>query len=144
MRFFRTYPLMPVPKAALFGSIGVVWGAPCAAGWMLAAVVMATKSFVPAAVQLNAYGLVYILIFSPVFSWIGWLLAAPLIWFMLRDGWFGWASAALVGLVVGAIASGLIGTAAALPFGIIALLALRWLLGHKLMLDPETSQKSKN
>ena len=130
----RSAPQNPVPKAVLFGSIAVIWGAPCAAGWMLTALVMAGTAFIPAQIQLGLYGLVYLLIFWPVFSWIGWLLAAPVIWFLLRDGWFGWASAALVGFVIGAAAGGLVGTSPALPFGVVALLALRAVLGQKLPL----------
>ncbi|WP_323007960.1 hypothetical protein [Pseudorhodobacter sp.] len=131
---FQSAPQRPVPKAALFGSMAALWGAPCVLGWMLAAALMATKGIVPNEAQLYLYGLVYLLVFSPVFSWVGWLLASPLIWFLLRDGWFGWASAALVGLVVGAVAGSLIGTSAAMPFGLFALLGLRAALGWTLPL----------
>lgn len=129
---FRTAPQRPVPKSLLFGSMAVVWGAPCVAGWMLAACVLAGKGLLSAEAQLSLYGIVYLLIFSPVFSWIGWLLALPLVWFLLRDGWFGWVSAILVGLVIGAITGGLIGTNVALPFGGAAMLGLRAVLGWKL------------
>lgn len=132
----RSAPQKPVPKGLLFSSMAAIWGAPCVLGWMLAAVVLMGKTILPAEVQLGLYGLVYLLIFSPVFSWIGWLLALPLIWFLLRDGWFGWVSAGAVGLVCGAVAGSLIGTSAALPFGFLALLALRAALGWKLPLRP--------
>ena len=97
---------------------------------------MSAKTVIPAEAQLYLYGLVYLLIFSPVFSWVGWVIAAPVIWFLLRDGWFGWGSAALVGIVIGAVAGGLVGTSAALPFGLVAILALRLLLGWKLAMSP--------
>ncbi|MGO4909067.1 hypothetical protein ACEN2J_12150 [Pseudorhodobacter sp. W20_MBD10_FR17] len=137
MTLLRSSPQRPVPKSVVLGSMAVLWGAPCVMGWMLAAVLMASKSVVPAEVQLTLFGMVYLLVFSPLFSWVGWLLALPLIWFLLRDGWFGWASAVLVGLVVGAVAGGLVDTPAALPFGVVALLALRALLGRKLSLSPQ-------
>lgn len=117
--------------------MAVLWGAPCVMGWMLAATLLASKGWVPAEVQLNLYGIVYLLVFSPLFSWLGWLLATPLIWFLLRDGWFGWASAALIGLLVGAVAGGFIDTSAGMPFGAVALIALRVLLGRKLALQPQ-------
>ena len=131
----RSAPQRPLPKSVLFGSMAALWGAPCVLGWMLAAVVLATKSLVAPEVQLALYGIVYLLIFSPVFSWIGWLLALPLVWFLLRDGWFGWVSAALVGILVGTIAGSLIDTNAAAPFGALAMLILRAVLGWKLPLS---------
>jgi hypothetical protein len=134
LKLLRSAPQRPVPKSVLFGSMAVLWGAPCVMGWMLAAVLMASKSVVPAEVQLTLFGMVYLLVFSPLFSWVGWLLALPLIWFLLRDGWFGWVCAALIGLVVGTVAGGLVDSSAALPFGVVALLGLRALLGRKLIL----------
>lgn len=131
---FRTAPQRPVPRSVLFGSMAALWGAPCVLGWMLAAVVLTTSSLVTPEVQLSLYGFVYVLIFSPVFSWIGWVLALPVIWYLLRDGWFGWLSAALAGAVMGAIAGGFIDSSAALPFGLVALVALRAVLGWKLPL----------
>ncbi|MDN5785589.1 hypothetical protein [Pseudorhodobacter sp.] len=134
MGWFRSDPQRPVPNGVLFTGIAVIWGAPCVAGWMLVAVLLATKSVVAAEMQLTLYGLVYLLIFSPLFSWVGWILAAPLLWFMLRDGGFGWLSAALLGLLIGAIGGSIVGTVAAAPFGLLAILALRWFLGRSLKL----------
>lgn len=130
----RSAPQRPVPKALLFGSMAALWGAPCVLGWMLAAFAMSTNGVMSAEAQLSLYGIVYLLIFSPIFSWVGWLLAAPLVWFLLRDGWFGWGNAGAVGLIVGMVASGLVGTTAAVPFAIIATLALRGVLEWKLKL----------
>ncbi|WP_050523241.1 hypothetical protein [Pseudorhodobacter wandonensis] len=136
MTLLRSAAQRPVPKSVLFGSIAFAWGAPCVLGWILAALLIAGKGLVPAEIQLPLYGLVYLLVFSPLFSWVGWLLALPLVWLLLRDGWFGWLSAGLVGLVAGAVAGGLIGSPVALPFGGMAVLALRAILGSRLALRP--------
>jgi glucose-6-phosphate-specific signal transduction histidine kinase len=73
-----------------------------------------------------------VLVLSPLFSWIGWLIALPPVWLALRFGWFGWLSAAAIGAAAGGVAGEIAGTALALPFGLVALVALRAVLGRQL------------
>ncbi len=72
------------------------------------------------------------LTFSPLFSWIGWLIALPPVTLALRLGWLGWVEALLIGAAAGAIAGSLAEIEAALPFGVGALLVLRAVLGRLL------------
>ncbi|RUS58565.1 hypothetical protein EGN72_16635 [Pseudorhodobacter sp. E13] len=134
MRLFRSAPQDPVPKTLFFGGIAALWAAPLLLGWLFSALAPMAKPFLSSEAQLYLYGWTYLLFFSPLFSWVGWLVAAPLLWVMLRHGWFGWASAAALGAAAGAIAGALTSSAAALPFGLVALLCLRALLGWQLRL----------
>ena len=73
----------------------------------------------------------YILFFSPMFSWIGLLLALPLVWLLLRKGAGGWSSFALLGAVAGTAAGLMIPgfvTLLAAIHGTLAALAFRWIL----------------
>jgi glucose-6-phosphate-specific signal transduction histidine kinase len=85
---------------------------------------------------LLVWALAYALLFSPVFSWIGWILALPAVTLALRFGWFGWLSAALIGAIAGAVAGEALQIEAAPAFGLVALLCLRALLGRRLPLQP--------
>ena len=73
----------------------------------------------------------YILLFSPLFSWLGLVLALPAVWLLLRKGAGGWASFALLGAGAGTLAGLLIPgflTLMASLFGLLAALAFRWVL----------------
>ena len=73
----------------------------------------------------------YILLFSPMFSWLGIILALPAVWLLLRGGAGGWASFALLGAGAGTLAGLLIPgflTLMASLFGLLAALAFRWVL----------------
>ncbi|MFN3954432.1 MAG: hypothetical protein ACK4LQ_08250 [Pararhodobacter sp.] len=73
----------------------------------------------------------YLLFFSPLMSWLGLLLALPLAWFLVRRGWGGWASFAVLGLAAGTLAGALLpnfAPAVASAFGLLAALAFRWIL----------------
>jgi hypothetical protein len=76
-------------------------------------------------VQLTLYLAGMTLVFSPIYAWVGWGLALPILWFLLRDGWFGWIPALVTGAIVGASAGAIVGSPIALPYGIMALLAFR-------------------
>ena len=76
----------------------------------------------------------YIFLFSPVFSWLGILLALPAVWLLLRWGAGGWASFALLGAGAGTLAGLLIPgflTLMASLFGLLAALAFRWVLARR-------------
>lgn len=83
---------------------------------------------------LGLWLLANLLVFSPLYSWIGWLIALPLVMLALRWGWFGWGVAGLIGGGSGLLAGALAEAEVALPFGILALLALRAVLGRMLPL----------
>ena len=73
----------------------------------------------------------YILLFSPMFSWLGIILALPAVWLLLRGGAGGWASFALLGAGAGTLAGLLIPgflTLMASLFGTLAALVFRWVL----------------
>ncbi|MCC5988521.1 MAG: hypothetical protein JJT95_12630 [Pararhodobacter sp.] len=73
----------------------------------------------------------YILFFSPMFSWIGLLLALPPVLLLLRKGAGGWASFALLGAVAGTLGGLMIPgfvTLIAAIHGTLAALAFRWIL----------------
>ena len=73
----------------------------------------------------------YVLVFSPMFSWAGLLVAIVPAWALLRLGLGGWASFLALGLVAGALAGGLFqGFSAAMGagFGGLAALAFRRIL----------------
>lgn len=66
---------------------------------------------------------------SPLFSWAGWLVALPLAALALHRGWFGWLPAALIGAFSGWLVGLFAGAELAGAFGMVAVLALRGLLG---------------
>ena len=76
------------------------------------------------------YVIGYILLFAPVLSWAGVLLALAPVWWLLRRGAGGWASFATLGLAAGTVAGTLFqgfapGIAAA--YGVLAALVFRWI-----------------
>lgn len=68
------------------------------------------------------------LIFSPILSWIGWVVALPAVWWLLSRGLFGWLPALATGFGSGAIAGAITDSELAIPFGILSLLAFRAVL----------------
>jgi hypothetical protein len=105
-------------------------------GLILMVLVPLTKTLLPTDLQLMTVVAATALMFSPLYSWIGWLLALPPTWALLRLGWFGWLAAAGTGLITGAVAGSIADSAVATPFGLIALLLLRLLLVRTLKLPP--------
>lgn len=131
MALIRSAPLSPVPWRALLLWVGALWLAPVLAG------VAGIALFALSGQVLGVHGLglwfyAHVLLLSPLFSWIGWQIALPPVWLALRFGWFGWLSAAAVGAAAGGVAGEIAGTALALPFGLVALVALRAVLGRQL------------
>lgn len=125
--------MAPVPWRSLLVSVGVLWIAPVLvgfAGLLLFALFGQTYGDYGLYVWFAANALT----FSPLFSWVGWLIALPIIWLALAWGWFGWLPAAAIGALAGSAAGALADTDIALPFGIVALLALRAVLGRVLPL----------
>ena len=45
--------------------------------------------------------------FSPLYSWIGWLVALTPVMLALQQGWFGWVVAIAIGAVSGLAAGAL-------------------------------------
>ena len=133
MNFFRTHPQTPLPVASVLFSCFLLWIAPVGLGLtgLVLAVAVGRLWAEPALVLwFVASGL----IFSPLYSWIGWLVALPPVMLALLQGWFGWAVAIAIGAGSGLAAGALADTEAALPFGIAALLVLRAVLGWTLPL----------
>ena len=130
-RLWRSAPLAKPPLVVL-GALGLVlWLAPVALALLVIPPLqlVAETSFLAGAVLfllVVASGLML----SPVFSWLGWLIALPCVWWLLRHGWFGWGSAAALGFASGAVAGAFVASEIAAPFGLVALLALRALLGR--------------
>lgn len=70
------------------------------------------------------------LLLSPFLAIAGMILAFPVASYLIRLGWFGWASAAVTGLAIGGVLSGLMEVDLAAPFGMASLLILRAVLGR--------------
>lgn len=133
MNMFRTHPQTPLPIASVLFSCFLLWIAPVGLGLIgfLLAIAVGRLWAEPALVLwFVASGL----IFSPLYSWIGWLIALTPVLLALRLGWFGWTVAVAIGAGSGLAAGALADTEAALPFGIAALLVLRAVLGRILPL----------
>lgn len=101
-----------------------LWLAPAALG-LLMLLLVTPLGAVSSDAALYGAGIGYALLFSPMFSWIGWLIALPAAALALRLGWFGWLSAAAIGATAGGIAGEIVQTEIAAPFGLAALLLLR-------------------
>lgn len=133
MALLRSQPQVPLRWPPLLVSVAALWLAPIAVGLLGLAMYFAFGR-IWADLGLGVWFVANALTLSPLFSWLGWLIALPMIWAALRHGWFGWASAALIGAAAGAAAGKLADTELALPFGILAILALRFVLGRLLPL----------
>lgn len=72
----------------------------------------------------------YLLMMSPVLSWLGLLLAAPLVVVLLNRGWFGWIPALALGIACGAVTAYLMHHELAISFGAALLLILRAVIGR--------------
>lgn len=129
MAWIRSTPQRPVPWRPLLLAVAGLWVAPVALG-LAGLMVFAMLGNGAAEAGLYLWFVSNALLFSPVFSWIGWFAALPAVALALRHGVFGWAGAALIGAVAGSVAGAVAETEIALPFGILALLALRAVLGR--------------
>jgi hypothetical protein len=112
----------------------MVWLLPMALGLAGLLLTFAVNRLAGAEAALVPWAISYALLFSPAFSWTGWLLALPPVALALWRGWFGWGSAGLIGAGAGALAGAMVDTELALPFAIVSLLALRALMGRLLPL----------
>lgn len=129
MALLRSLAQNPVPWRILLPGMAALWIAPALVGvFGLAVFALIGEGWADLGLGLWFYA--NALIYSPLFSWIGWLIALPMVWAALRFGWFGWASAAAIGAAAGLIAGQMAQTELALPFGLAALLALRGVLGR--------------
>lgn len=72
----------------------------------------------------------YLVLISPALSWLGLILAAPIIAVLMNRGWFGWLPAPLLGLALGAGIGQIFSFPWAGAFGAVQLLLLRGLLGQ--------------
>lgn len=133
MGLIRSQPQIPVPWARLGLSIAALWIAPVmvgAVGLLMFGVIGKTW----ADFGLGVWFLANALFWSPMFSWIGWLIAALPVALALGRGWFGWLPAAVIGAIAGSLAGAAVETEIALPFGLVAVLVLRAVLGRALPL----------
>lgn len=129
MGLLRSTPLHPVPLPPLLLAVAALWAAPVFVGLFgLAMYMVIGRTW--ADLGLGVWFTANALTFSPLFSWVGWILALPPVWAALRLGWFGWLPALGIGAAAGAIAGEMAQTEIALPFGIVALLMLRAVLGR--------------
>lgn len=125
-------PLDPVPWRGIVLGIAGLWLGPVAFGalGLMGFALLGENSGDPG---LALWFFSYSLLLSPFFSWVGWIIALPAIWLALRRGWFGWLPAFGIGAAAGALAQGLVQSAFALPFGAIAVVLLRAVLGRTLL-----------
>lgn len=133
MALIRSTPLIPLPWPPLLLAVAGLWIAPVLVGvFGLAMFMLIGKTY--GEMGLGIWFVANALTFSPLFSWVGWLIALPLVALALRHGWFGWATAAALGALAGLAAGALVDSELAPPFGVAALLALRLVLGRVLPL----------
>ncbi len=130
MALLTSRPQRPLPLSQLVLAMAALWLAPVGIGLLGLALTYGFGWLITSEAALGLWLSAYALLMSPLFSWIGWLIALPAVMLVLHRGWFGWASAALVGIAAGASAGALAETAIALPFGLVAILALRAVLGR--------------
>ncbi len=71
-----------------------------------------------------------LLLASPILSWLGLVLAAPIVTALMDRGWFGWIPALTLGLIVGGIIAWLMDHELALSFAAAQITTLRALLGR--------------
>ena len=129
MALIRSRPQTPVPWQSLLLAVATLWLAPVLVGFVgLAMYGLIGKTW--AEFGLGVWFVANALAFSPLFSWVGWLIALPPVWAVLRFGWFGWLGALGIGAAAGGLAGEIAQTAAALPFGMVAILILRAVLGR--------------
>lgn len=133
MALIRSTPLIPLPWPPLLLAVAGLWIAPVLVGvFGLAMFMLIGKTY--GEMGLGIWFVANALTFSPLFSWVGWLIALPLVALALRGGWFGWATAAALGALAGMAAGALVDSELAPPFGVAALLVLRLVLGRVLPL----------
>lgn len=129
MNLIRSQPQTSLAIGAVLLSCFLLWIAPVGLGLVgLALAVPIGRLWAEPGLEL--WFIASALIFSPLYSWIGWLIALPPVMLALWQGWFGWAAALLIGAGSGLLAGALADTEIALPFGILALLVLRAVLGR--------------
>lgn len=79
-----------------------------------------------------AFGIGWVVMFAPMLTWVGLVIAAPVVWLVLRLGWGGWVSFVLGGVGAGYIAAALVGGMAPLiptASGAVIAVILRAILG---------------
>ena len=97
---------------ALLAAIVLAWISPMGVGVVLLALSNTLADTSEA--QLNLGIAAIFCFYAPMFSWIGVLPAALLHWGALRNGYGGWATALVIGLLLGLILSSYLGTLAAI------------------------------
>jgi hypothetical protein len=116
--------------AGLLKALLIVWLLPSA----LALVALALQGLF-GTVALGSGGMMLwaatmLLLMSPVLSWLGLVLAGPIVAALMERGWFGWTPALVLGLAVGALTAWLMDHELALSFGAALITALRAVLGR--------------
>ncbi len=101
MILWRSNPLPRPPAWPLLAMGMVLWLAP----FILGRGVLWVAAMVEGAVGNVLAGLASILFFSPLLAWVGWLIALPGAWLLMRAGRFGWVPVLALGSVAGAIAA---------------------------------------
>lgn len=134
MALFTSHPQQPLPWGKIVQAIGLLWLAPVVVGLIGLALFMVIIRLGTGAGDsaMVLWTVSYALMFSPLFSWIGWALALLPVMVAVSRGWFGWGSAALIGLAAGLVAGAVVDSEIASAFGFIALVALRGLMGRML------------
>lgn len=75
--------------------------------------------------QMEIWVVATVLLFSPLYSWIGFALAVPAIRALQRHGRFGWGQTVLLAAGISAMLAAALGLPAALWFGVPLLLVMR-------------------
>ncbi len=116
--------------AGLLKALLVVWLLPSAVAAVALGVQWLFHTTAYGAGGMMAWAASMLLLMSPVLSWLGLVLAGPIVAALMDRGWFGWIPALILGLIVGGITAWLMEHEVALSFGAFLVVGLRALLGR--------------
>jgi hypothetical protein len=79
---------------------------------------------------LMLWALSVLVLFSPALSWFAIVVAVPLVWALMKRGWFGWIPALLIGMGFGVAFAFVVGNDAMVTFGAALIALLRAAIGR--------------
>ena len=136
MSLLRSRLLLETPWKHLLTACLLALMLPCALGVAVRLVLFAFGDLVPAGLEQDLRISSLALMISPFLGLAGLVLGLPITAVLLRKGWFGWLTAGLLGLRLGALIGTMVGFEYAPAFGLMILLLLRWSLGRLRDLSP--------
>lgn len=140
MSLLRSAPQPRPPWRDLLAAALATWILPALLGAAGLAVMQIAGRVLDGGAALAFHAIALLLAFSPLLSFSGLLIAVPLASVLLRHGWFGWLPAGALGLGIGAVLAKAFDLAIAAPFGLIALLLFRAVLGRLRPLAPSAQE----